>query len=173
MARVFSAIDLEGDVIEELTRVRDMIDLGFSPVPAEKMHITLQFFHAVDHEDINRLKNTFDRVETQPFTLEVKDVGAFPSREHIRVVWAGVESREIHELERQVSDHEVEADNNHDFYPHVTMLRVKNLSRQKKRKLQRQLKEFQDHFFGEFRVDRVTLFESEHSKYTKIYEKEL
>lgn len=174
MARVFSAIELEGDVVDQLVRFRDMIDLGFTPVPREKMHITLQFFHDATPKEIEHLKNTLDSVETQPFTLEVKDVGVFPSREHIRVVWAGAESEEIYRLESEVSDHNVEADNqHHDFRPHVTLLRVKNLSSTKKRKLQKQLDEFKEHYFGKFQAEKVGLYTSDRSEYTKIHEKEL
>ncbi|MFB6208362.1 MAG: RNA 2',3'-cyclic phosphodiesterase [Candidatus Nanohaloarchaea archaeon] len=162
MARVFSAIDIENeDVLDELEHVRDRFDLGFSPVPRDKMHITLQFFEDLDEDQISRVKQAMEEIDTGSFKAEITGVGAFPSSDYIRVLWAGIESKKVFDLYREVSSHEVPENSEHEFKPHITLLRVKDLSPGKKRKLQKQLKEFEDHEFGSFDVDAVKLYESE------------
>ncbi len=178
MARVFTAVDIEdSDLKKELKHVQKTIDLGFNAVPGEKMHITLEFFEDVDDEEIREIKSVMDNIDVEHFEIEVKGLGAFPSEDYIRVLWAGIESEKMHELYRQVSDHEMDASNNHDFEPHVTIARVKDLSPGKKKKLQKSLREFHDHYFGSMKVDRVKLFESrltgKGSSYMLVHEEKL
>lgn len=163
MARVFSAIDIQDEkLLNELEEVRDRLDLGFSPVKKEKMHITLQFFQDIDEEEIEELKTAMNQINTGAFSAEVAGVGCFPSRDYIRVIWAGLDREEkFHELYSQLSSHTVPSDNKHDFKPHITLMRVKDVGRNEKRKLRRTIREFEDHSFGELGVNQVRLFRSD------------
>ncbi|MFB6204264.1 MAG: RNA 2',3'-cyclic phosphodiesterase [Candidatus Nanohaloarchaea archaeon] len=178
MARVFSAIDIEDEeVLDELEHVRDRFDLGFNPVPREQIHVTLQFFQDIDGEDLEQVKQAMKDVDTESFEAGARGVGAFPSSDYIRVIWAGIDSPEVFDLYREVSQHEVREDSDHEFKPHATLVRVKNLSSGKKRKLQKQFQEFEDHYFGDFTVDSVKLYESEMTdrgpEYRLIHRREL
>lgn len=178
MARVFSAVSIdESDVIDELIDVQDRLNLDFKPVEPEKLHITFQFFQDVNEDEIESLKAALENIELEPFKLEIKGVGAFPSEDYIRVVWAGAEDEKMQELKQAVSRHDVEDDNGNSFKPHVTLLRVENVSQDRKRKLQKTIREFQDHSFGTIRVDSVKLYESvlnsRGTVYKELYEKEL
>lgn len=159
--RVFSAVDIENEeILEELERIQEKIDLGFNLVSRDKMHITLQFFEEVGQEQLEEIESGLETVSTQPFTAEIKGLGAFPSRDYIRVVWAGAESDRLHELYEQVSSHGIPESNDHEFSPHVTLARVRDISPGKKRKLQKSLREFTGHEFGAIEVNSVKLFES-------------
>lgn len=178
MARVFSAVSIEDqEVLKELKEVQDHLNLGFNPVDPEKMHITLQFFQDVTANEIDELKKTIDNVDIETFTLELQGVGVFPSNDYIRVIWAGAESQRMHRLKEAVSRHTVEDDNDNSFKPHVTLLRVENVSGDRKRKLQKTLSEFEDHRFGTINVERIDLYESvlnsKGTVYNKIFEKKL
>jgi 2'-5' RNA ligase len=176
--RVFSAVDIENEeILEELERIQEKIDLGFNLVPRDKMHITLQFFEEVDQGQLEEIVEGLKAVSMDPFTAEIKGLGAFPSHDYIRVVWAGAESEKLHQLYEQVSSHGVPESNDHDFSPHVTLARVKDISPGKKRKLQKSLREFSDHGFGTLEVESVKIFESrltgKGSSYRLLEEKEL
>jgi 2'-5' RNA ligase len=177
MTRVFSAVEIEDDsVLDELERVRDLLDHDFSPVPREKMHITLQFFPDLSDEQLDSVKKALKDVEMEEFEIQVRGVGAFPSHEYIRVVWAGAEEKKLRELREQVVYHPVE-DQDREFKPHVTLFRVENIQREQKRKLRRALRDFSDHVFGTQNVESVKLFESKMtengSEYHVIEEKQL
>ncbi len=178
MARVFTAFDIEDEkILEELENVRDRFDLGFKPIPREKMHLTFEFFKDINEEEIDELKNAMDEIDVESFSSRLKGVGAFPSKDYIRVVWAGVENGKFHEIHRQVSSHGVESDNGHDFVPHVSLLRVEDVKGERKRKLRRMLREFEDHDFGSIEVNKLKLFRSDlkprGSEYTELYVKDL
>lgn len=171
--RAFTAVDVSGRLADELLRVREAVDLGFSPVRKNQFHLTLQFFEDVNEEEIEQISHAARKVETGGFQAEVEGLGSFPSKEHIRVVWAGVSGSRIFELKEQVSCHEVEEDNEHDFHPHITLLRVNGIQPETKRKLQRSLEEFKNHDFGNLEVNSVKLYESSNGRHRAIEEIEL
>jgi 2'-5' RNA ligase len=179
MARVFSAIEIQDEkLLEELTEVRDRMDLGFSPVRKEKMHITLQFFRDINQDEIEELKDTMDGIDVDGFNAEVSGVGCFPSRDYIRVIWAGLNNEQkFHQVYNQLSSHNVDSDNKHDFKPHITLMRVKDIGNNEKRKLQKMIREFEDHYFGEIEVTGVKLFRSDlkqgGSTYKELYSYDL
>lgn len=178
MARVFSAVDITSEqLLKQLEEMQDKLDLGFKTVPREKMHITFEFFEEVEEDEIRELKEAMRRVETEPFDLEVRGIGAFPSEDYIRVVWAGAENGMMHRLYSELSEHHLESSNDHDFKPHITLLRVENVSREDKRKLRKMIKEHRDDSFGKATVDEVKLFESrltgKGSEYELIHGEEL
>lgn len=178
MARVFSAVDInDEEMLDELSRIQRKLDLGFKLVPPEKMHITLEFFKDIDQEEIEELKQAMKKIELEPFELEVEGIGAFPSKDYIRVVWAGAENSKMHELYEQVSNHSLESSNDHDFVPHITLMRVENVSSSDKRKLKRMISDHRQHRFGRTTVSKVELFESrltgKGSEYRKLYSEQL
>ncbi|MFB6147672.1 MAG: RNA 2',3'-cyclic phosphodiesterase, partial [Candidatus Nanohaloarchaea archaeon] len=127
--RVFSAVDIEnGELLDELERVRDRLDLGFNTVPGKKMHITLQFFEDLDQAELEKVEEALESIQVEPFTAELAGVGAFPSRDYIRVVWAGAESEKLHDLHAEASRHGIPENNEHEFQPHVTLARVKEVT---------------------------------------------
>lgn len=178
MARIFSAIDIEDEeVLQKLRQVRDTLDLGFKPVKEEKMHITLQFFKDLNEEEVEEVREGLENIDTEAFTAKISELGAFPSEDYIRVIWAGAEHPKIYGIQEKASKHGVESDDNHEFMPHVTLLRVENMSGKEKKKVQKTIDEYRNTEIGEIEVDKVKLFKSEltpeGTEYTKLAEKKL
>jgi len=161
MSRVFSAVEIEDEnTLETLKQVRNKTDHEFRPVPEEKMHITLQFFRDIDQEEIDDIKQAMHDTNLKAFKAEIKGLSAFPSEDYIKVIWAGVEAEEMHELKDQVSRHEVEAEEHEEFRPHITLHRVDSISPEEKEELHKTFKKYRDEVITEITVDKVKLFES-------------
>jgi len=177
MARVFSAVDIEDKkLLNRLEDISETLNLGFNPVEKGKMHITLEFFEDINREEINEVKKAMNDVEIESFDADVKGLGVFPSKNYIRVVWAGIESSKFQKLYNEVSDHPVESSNNHEFRPHITLMRVKSPSKEQKKKLRRTIREFKNKEFGKLRINNCKLFESHldgKNKYRLLHKKEL
>lgn len=168
--RVFTAIDIEEkEALKELEKIRNRLNLGFNPVKTEKMHITLEFFQNLDKDETNSLKNHLDNLKFKKFDLKIKNIGCFPSKDYIRVVWAGIESKDIYDLYNLASNHSLESDNQHDFHPHVTLFRVNKINRNRKKKLQKQIEEHENHFFHTLEVSKIKLFESNFEDGETVY----
>ncbi len=161
MTRVFTAVDIENEkVLDELEYIRNTLDMNFNSVTRDKMHITLEFFKDLNQKEIDQLEKHLEQVQMDSFKAQIKDIGAFPSKNHIRVVWTGAKSDKFRELYRKSSKHGLVSDNDHDFKPHITLFRVQNLSSKKKRKLKKGMKDHKDYSFGEIEVNSVKIFES-------------
>ena len=178
MARIFSAIDIEDEeTLEKLKHIRDKLDLEFNPIETGKMHITLQFFKDLNEEEIKEVKKGLENIDTQPFTAKISELGTLPSEDYIRVIWAGIEHPKIYEIQEKASKHDVESNDEHEFKPHITLLRVENTSKKEKKKVQKTIDQYRSTEIGEIEVDKVKLFKSEltpnGAEYTQIAEKKL
>lgn len=176
MPRVFTAIDIPQEISKKLAETQEKIGVG-TPLPAEKMHITLEFFQDINEDEIEEIKKGLEKTDLQPFQVKVKGLGVFPSKDHIRVLWAGIESEKIREIYRKTSDATPESDNDHDFLPHVTISRIKDMRRGDKKKIHRGLEKHRDRKFGEFKASNIKLYRSDltqrGTKYTELHVKNL
>lgn len=176
--RVFTAVDIEDrELLEKLELLQEQLDYGFNNVKKEKMHLTFQFFQDIDREQVQLISKAMENIELEPFKLRVEGTGVFPSKGNPRVIWAGVTSEEVFELKKQVSNHRVPEDNGHDFHPHITLSRVKNVPRGSRKEFRQKLEKFEDREIGETKVDSVKMFESVHNgkstDYNVLKEKKL
>jgi 2'-5' RNA ligase len=162
--RVFTAVDVEDEqLLDRLEDLREFLDFGFNPVSRQKMHLTLQFFQDIDEEEVEEIKEALQGMDISRFEAEVKGTGVFPSKDRVRVVWAGVDSEKIFDLKQQASQHRVEEDSKHDFHPHITLSRVNKISRTLKGEFRKRLEARKDQKHGTLKVDSVKVFESVHT----------
>jgi 2'-5' RNA ligase len=159
--RAFTAVDIENrEMLRKLEEIQKQLDYGFNLVSKEKMHITLQFFQDVNKEEVEKIIEAMEKVDQAPFQVRIQGAGVFPSREHIRVVWAGVDSDKIFDLKNQASQHPVESSNNHEFHPHITLARVRSISPRKKGNFLRTLEGMENKSIGDLEIHSFKLFES-------------
>jgi len=161
MARVFSAVDIEDDnILQRLKQIQETLNIGFSPVKSEKMHVTLEFFEDLNQKEISKVEKALSNIDLASFEMEIQGLGAFPSEDYIRVVWAGVNSSKIFQLQKQAGLHKISTDNKHEFKPHITLMRLDDISKSKKKKLKSMIEEHKNEEFGTVKVDNVKLLES-------------
>ena len=175
MTRAFTAIPLPEQQTEKLEQIQEQ--LPGKKVKAEKMHITFEFFQDINELEIAEIKTFLESLETNSFEVKIQGLGAFPSKNYIRVLWAGIESPDIKELFQKASGHEVEPDNDHEFRPHVTLSRVNNLMKTEKKDVHQMLQNYSGKTIGTFQASEIVLFESEMTsegaKYRELYRKNL
>jgi len=96
-------------------------------------HLTLLFLGEVPSERVGPIDDALAPVAAAmaPFDLTLEGVGAFPTREHPRVVWVGATegATELGELARRVREalqKEGTATPEETFVPHLTLFRVRS-----------------------------------------------
>jgi RNA 2',3'-cyclic 3'-phosphodiesterase len=108
--RAFVAIDLADDVraalAREQSRLRALCSRN-SPIRwtrPEGVHVTLKFLGEVTAERVAPIKSALEALAGfEPFEVEVKGFGFFPSAGHPRVLWAGLDApRALGELAERV-----------------------------------------------------------------------
>jgi 2'-5' RNA ligase len=94
--RCFIAIEIPAEIQMALSRVIHQSQLnresGFRPVRLESIHLTLKFLGDVEQGKVAGitagLAELCNRVE--PFTFQVRGLGAFPTWDRPRTIWAGL-----------------------------------------------------------------------------------
>ncbi len=135
--RAFIAVELPpavGDAVERTMRdLRATASDGVRWVRPEGIHLTLKFLGDVDVDSVPAISGALDRsaAPSQPFSLMLESVGAFPNARRPRVVWVGLggELEPLLELHRSV-ERELEAlgfaMERRSFTPHLTLGRVRD-----------------------------------------------
>ena len=175
MTRAFTAIPIPEEKAEKLAELQS--ELPGKKVRPEKMHITFEFFKDLDELEVAEIKTFLEALDTKPFEVKMKGLGAFPSKSFIRVLWAGIDSSEIKQLFEKVSENSIDSDNDHEFRPHITLSRVNDLKKTEKKKVHQALHDYSDLCFDSFTADKLVLYESEMtsegSRYRELYVKNL
>ncbi len=129
MIRTFIAVELPDRFIPEIEKIGSALDMpGIKPVEPKQVHITLKFLGDINENDVGSILSALSQVNCRQFEAKIKGVGVFPKPSYIKVVWLGAEGNfdVLHdEVERVLSPFKFEKD--HQFSPHATLARVKQL----------------------------------------------
>lgn len=145
-------------------------------VAPQNMHLTLKFLGDVDYRDVYHVCKAVEQsvATVEPFTVEIKGVGAFPSLERPRVIWLGVElgATQMADLNEKVETALNELGfprEGRRFHAHLTLGRVRKSGRAMEH-LVAMLREHQDAEFGPTVVEQVVIFSSELEPTGPVYE---
>ncbi|RLE48578.1 MAG: RNA 2',3'-cyclic phosphodiesterase [Candidatus Methanomethylicota archaeon] len=166
MHRAFLAIDVEKpEVVEKLIGIQQALaesKADLKLVEKENFHITLQFLGDISDAMVEEVYKVMKNVKAEPFTLNLKGVGVFPSLNSPRVIWIGAEKgaskvEEIyHQLEVGLKKLGFRPDK--EFTPHLTIARVKTgRNRDALAKIVSKLSEIE---IGEIQVEGIRLKKS-------------
>lgn len=135
--RAFVAVELNAaarDAVERVMRdLRAAAGDGVRWVRPEGVHLTLKFLGDIDAGSVPDISGALDRsaAPSQPFSLMLEGVGAFPNLRRPRVIWVGLggELEQLLELQ-QSAEREMEAlgfaRERRAFTPHLTLGRVRD-----------------------------------------------
>ncbi len=127
--RVFIAIQLPTDVIDELIRVQAVFKSnrrrGNLTTP-QNLHLTLAFIGDVETTVLERVDQVLENLEIPELTLTLDHVGSFDRRDGV-VWWVGLKpNAQLMAFQRQLTEGLREADVPYDakpFRPHLTLVR--------------------------------------------------
>ena len=123
--RLFIAIELPKEIIEELSRLqKELKQDGLRLVKA--FHLTLKFLGEVPDPKLEALKEGLSMIKFKSFDAELSEIGVFPDYDHIRVIWAGVKADQLYSLQKEIelSTERLGFLREKDFKPHLTLARV-------------------------------------------------
>jgi 2'-5' RNA ligase len=165
--RIFVAIKIDNtDRINELFRKVefDLFEESIKWVDKNGLHITLLFLGATDVLEIVKIKSKLNKIGNQfaPFRLNLKSMGAFPSMDHPRILWMGINSdSSLFDLQKIIlNDLLKKGTIEHSKYtPHLTIGRIKGgvKNPEKVKECLLKLKDWQD---SELLITEFVLMES-------------
>lgn len=173
MKRLFIAIDLPEDIVEQLVvlqgdlraHVGDRENVRIKWTRPDHLHVTMKFLGDTDPDAIPALCAALEQgvADVAPFEAEARDLGFFPDPGRPRIIWSGFDRAGTRDLvrlhasiERGLAKLEVEEDNR-PFVPHVTLGRVKSRERPDGARLSDRVGR---RSYGAFSVDSIVVYES-------------
>ena len=130
--RVFVAIDINSpEVLRKIKEFQSSLKLNAKSVAIENLHFTLQFLGEISEIELEKIKNSLQKIRFSEFFLELEGIGVFPNQKNPRIVWIGTDSEggnNLKEIAKKVNDSLKQEGHFPDksFKPHLTVFRVKN-----------------------------------------------
>ncbi|HDD57625.1 MAG TPA: RNA 2',3'-cyclic phosphodiesterase [Thermoplasmatales archaeon] len=163
--RGFIAVDIDCfqsilEFMENLKRVPARLKI----VEPENIHLTLKFLGNTGEEMLSEIEEIMKEAvkDISPFTMNVENVGVFPSESYIKIIWIGTENkRELISIADRLNEMLQSLGykrEKREFSPHITVARVKRTI--DKKILLSLLKEYKGKHFGELKVDSIKLKKS-------------
>ncbi|MFH1685402.1 MAG: RNA 2',3'-cyclic phosphodiesterase [Candidatus Micrarchaeota archaeon] len=152
--RLFVAVPIPVELRNKLgEKSEELTQDGIRLVDPKNMHITLRFLGEVPDE--KEIVEKLRRVKFEKISCTMKGVGAFPNQNHVKVIWAGIESKEkLENLAAKVNAALEGFPGDERFSAHITIARVRKRI---------DLKNFIEKNcgeFGKFEVDSFELIKS-------------
>ena len=175
--RIFIAVELDSTLHQAVIELQHQLEAAGARVRWNKpgqLHFTLRFIGEIMPAQVALVKvATREAVnEIAPFTITLRQLGAFPSFHRPQVVWVGVEdgAAELQavaaKLETHLAHHRFPPEER-PFRPHLTLARIRD--ERQWGDVVRALTRFRDIGVGSQQVQAVTVMESELTPRGPIY----
>lgn len=167
MLRAFIAVEIDRAVLDRIREATDALrrkipDIRWTP-PAN-WHLTLKFLGAIEEKQVDLIGQALER-ELSLFprcTINAKGLGVFPDARRPRILWVGIEGKQLQGLAETVGialaplgfEREKRV-----FSPHLSIGRWRE-GRRKSQELGEALENSKAYDFGRSEVEEVKLFQS-------------
>ena len=174
--RLFTAIDMPGDILRNLEALLDRLKptarLKWSP--PSNLHITTKFIGEWPEERLPELKRALAALASRTaFQMHIRNVGFYPNPHSPRIFFAGIEApADLASLARELDQALVSigvAPEQRTFNPHLTLARIKEPV--PLQKLRQTIAELPALDFGSFQADRFHLYQSRMQSSGSVYTK--
>ncbi|MFH1473761.1 MAG: RNA 2',3'-cyclic phosphodiesterase [Candidatus Aenigmatarchaeota archaeon] len=173
--RAFLGISVPNVLKTRIFRVQEKFyKFDVKLVEKENLHFNLRFFGEMEEEKINKVKVVLEKVATQfkPFEVNISGIGAFPSKNYVKVVWLGVKEglQTFKALEEMISNSLITLGFEKDsrFVPHLTLGRVR--SGRNKNEIMALMEKLEDVEIGKMKIDKINIFQSKLTPKGPVYE---
>jgi len=165
--RTFIAVDIDRQTVkkisETLVQLKPRVP-GIRWGSFTNFHFTLKFLGDIEETKVNSIADALE-LELRPFprfTINAKGLGVFPDIKRPRVLWIGLEGKELKDLASKV-EKAVEPlgfmPEKRQFQPHLTVGRWREFV-DSSRTLGEELERWKSYEFGESTVAEVIFFQS-------------
>jgi 2'-5' RNA ligase len=171
--RLFLALAITSEIKTEIAKTQadlrhNLSDAKIRWSGSEQWHLTLRFLGNVDVSRLDLLKQKITSVcrTSNSLLLHAEGIGVFPPKRPPRVIWVGVRDVDGQlkklQAELQAATNEFTSEPPEEtFTAHVTLGRVKTISRAEAEFLSSRLPQLRERHFGEWTAKTVDLMRSE------------
>ncbi|HLF54873.1 MAG TPA: RNA 2',3'-cyclic phosphodiesterase [Candidatus Nanoarchaeia archaeon] len=132
--RLFIAFEVSKEAGQHLSLLQKQLVTDNAKITLAKVfHLTLKFLGEVSPAKAEEVRKRLESIKFEPFTASLDGTGVFPSESSVRVVWVGLEPKDIIcNLQKQIDEalHGL-FPKEKEFQPHITLARVKTVKDKK------------------------------------------
>lgn len=174
--RLFIAIELSKEIKNQLTAIQERLKAASADVKwvlPDNIHLTLKFIGKTESSKIASITKILNKVSRKfkAFKIGISGLGAFPSLNSPRVIWAGADKAEIISDIAKILEEELEklglAKEKRGFECHLTLGRLRSLRNLDA--LRETVKKNIEFKAGTFAVTNISLIESKLTPQGPIY----
>jgi 2'-5' RNA ligase len=166
--RTFIALEIPEDLRQALSTIQEGLKKkisGIKWVNPENIHITLKFLGLINvetQEEVSRILEQTSK-DVSCFTLDVSDLGAFPSPRNPKVIWVGMDqNRNLWAFQKKLEEALLKLGfplEKRPFSPHFTIGRIKDPKI--KKDLMHILENYRNEYQGSYKASKVIFFRSD------------
>lgn len=132
--RAFVALEIPGPVADALANAQRELEAtgaDIKLVERENLHLNLKFLGDISEAQAAEVRSRLGKLSLKGAVVDVRGVGAFPSPNRARVVWAGVATEHeplVAPIEKGVREalEGIGERDDREFRPHITLGRVRS-----------------------------------------------
>lgn len=125
--RLFIAIDCK-ELEDYFKDIQNNLPIDIAKLrPVNTFHLTLKFLGDMEDPDLDKIKEQLSKIRFEGFNLTLDNLGFFPSRGYVKVIWIGVkENKELLKLQKEIDNalEDFHFRRDFEFLPHLTLARV-------------------------------------------------
>ncbi|MBD3313297.1 RNA 2',3'-cyclic phosphodiesterase [Candidatus Woesearchaeota archaeon] len=166
--RLFIGFDASQEAEHELLNAQKKIENAKINL-VKDFHLTLKFLGEVDDDKSGEIEERLRKISFGSFKAELGGIGVFPSENHVKVIWIGLEPKDkIIGLQRKIEEAlQGMFPKDMRFHPHITLARVKTV--EDKEAFKENLKNIRIERIR-FKVDKFKLIKSALTPDGPVYE---
>ena len=133
--RLFIAIKLSIEQLNEVKNVQKEFDTLIHGSKSSDFHLTLKFLGEIDEKLLPNIIDALNKVKIDEINLILSNIGVFPGNNNPRVLWVGLNNDDnLAALEKNISNalSFLNLKEDHKFHPHITLYRIKEIKDKQK-----------------------------------------
>jgi RNA 2',3'-cyclic 3'-phosphodiesterase len=160
---------LKGEIVHVFEKLETSGLVSGNFVKKENLHLISKFLGELSEAQIKKVSEKLREINFSSFNVYTDKIGFFPSEDYVRVIWLGLESERLFELNRLIDDKLSEigiSKDEREFSSHITVARIKSvrnkglfLKKLKQLKIKKQ----------DLEVDKISLIKSELYRSGPVY----
>ena len=163
MSKYFVSITLPKELQESLGQILPE-SRSWRKTVRRQLHLTLRYIGYADAAKVKEVDEKLASMDVPEFTLKLKEIGFFPEKGGVRIIWIGADKSstliELQGIVDKIVSEATGSKSEHSFTPHVTLARAKGAV--DKEAVRSVISEIDEVFA--FRVKSFQLMESRHAK---------
>lgn len=166
--RCFVSAEISDDLRDKIEKIQQNFkNPGTKLVKRENFHFTLKFLGEISEERAEEAGKRLESINSKPFPIMIKGLGAFPNIRFPSIIWTGCESPELAELARFIDSSmaEIGFPLEKNYVSHITVARIKY----RQQGLSELLSQLENIEIGPMNLDEIRLKQSILGKKGPVY----